>query len=64
MEWTKKLKEFGLMPAEGDRFAPLSEMDVQKLENMFGAKFPKDYRLFLLRYGVSDFEEDVLFPTP
>jgi hypothetical protein len=61
MNWISKLEELGLVTLEGDRFAPLSEMEVQKLESIFGGKFPEDYRLFLLSYGASDFEESAVF---
>lgn len=63
VKWIERLEHLGITPAQND-FAPLSEIDLRKIESYFGAKLPEDYRLFLLHYGASYLEESVVFPTP
>lgn len=58
-----KLQELGLTPLDSDEFSPLSENDVEQIEELVGGRLPDDYRWFLLNYGASDFDQYAVFPT-
>lgn len=63
MNWRDKLQALGVTPLEGDQFSPLSEDDLEQLENTIGNAFPDDYRAFLRQFGACDFEEFAVIPT-
>ncbi|EAQ78902.1 SMI1/KNR4 family protein [Blastopirellula marina] len=63
MNWVDKLQELGVTPLEGDQFSPLSEDELERLENSVGVAFPDDYRTFLRQFGACDLEEYAVILT-
>jgi hypothetical protein len=60
MDWKQVLENFEITPL-GD--GGISEEDLDQLENKLGRKLPHAYRVFLSKYGESDLEPWVVFPT-
>ena len=63
MDWVEKLRQLGVTPLGEDQFSPLSEDDLEQLEDRIGHDFPDDYRAFLREFGACDFEEYAVLPT-
>lgn len=53
----------GVLPIGSDSLLPLDQAEIQELESLAGAKFPKDYRQFLSQAGGFVFNEEIRFPT-
>lgn len=63
MTWSKlnkKLKEQGISAPYGDRCFPMSEQELSDLEQELGARMPELFRTFLLHYGGSSIDADVV----
>lgn len=63
MPWKSRLDELGITPLGGDTFSPLSEADLEMIEERVGQKLPDDFREFLSQFGECDLEEYAVFPT-
>lgn len=50
-----KLAELGIEPLSGATFVPLSERDIEQLQNKVGASLPEPYKQFLATYGAATF---------
>ncbi|BAY85056.1 hypothetical protein NIES267_45540 [Calothrix parasitica NIES-267] len=57
MDLTEKLEKLGINSCREEKFSPLSEKEIKRIEIKLGTVFPEDYRQFLATYGESDFEE-------
>jgi len=63
MAWKSRLHELGISPLGGETFSPLSETDLEMIEERVGRKLPDEFREFLSQFGECDFEEYAVFPT-
>jgi hypothetical protein len=60
MKCIEILEGFGITRLSEKDF---EDQDVLRLEKQIGCKLPDDYRFFLQKYGESDLESWVVFPT-
>ncbi|WP_027710400.1 SMI1/KNR4 family protein [Zooshikella ganghwensis] len=60
MNFIDVLENFGITKL-GDE--GISAQDIDELENEIGCELPEDYKFFLQKYGESDLESWVKFPT-
>jgi hypothetical protein len=58
-----RLTEFGIRPLRTDTFVPVSESELEQLEEKIGEQLPHDYRWFLKRYGKCLFKTGVSCPA-
>lgn len=50
-----KLAELGIEPLSGSTFQPLSERDIERLQNKEEGSLPEPYKQFLATYGAATF---------
>ncbi len=46
----------GIKPVNGEKFSPMSDVEISAVEKMIHGHFPDDYRIFLSSYGASLFK--------